>query len=213
MTIGMLPTSNAQWKRAAGRPGACASIWRTMAVALGSAIMAGSLMPSAWAQGDSAARPSLDAAGRQPTAATRVYLFVDREGNATFSDHAQPGAPAQQIRTYEFAGDTQAQERARAEREYWRARSDAFAQRQQARERDLERAAAIAARNRTERTPAWADMPVRRYFTVPAPVAQGWGTPRGAPSTGGSGSTYQGGPGAASRAGAAFIGSGFAGAR
>ena len=143
-----------------------------------------------------------------PAAGTRVYLSVDRDGHATFSDHAQPGAAILSVRQYDITPDPRSQVRANAEREYWRARSDAFAQRQRNRERDLDLAMARASRTQPERSLPWADVPVRRYFRVsPAAI----GAPPGAATA--TASPYQGGPGAASRAGAAFIGSGFAAAR
>ena len=142
-------------------------------------------------------------------AGTRIFMSVDRNGNATFSDHAQPGAASLSVRTYETPADAQSQARARAEREYWRAQADAFAQRQRARERERERDLARANTARTQEPPVyWADVPVRRYFRAGPPHSVGV-VPQGPAAA----TTYQGGPGAASRAGAAFIGSGFAGAR
>ncbi|MBP6814945.1 MAG: hypothetical protein KA169_08675 [Burkholderiaceae bacterium] len=138
-------------------------------------------------------------------AGTRIYQSIDRDGNATFADHAQPGAQSLSVRTYEFTADGGARDLARAEREYWRSRDEAFAQRQQAREQALvaERAAARASPPAGQ---SWADQRLRFHsrrgsglvFQHPLAV-------RPAP--------YSGSPGAASRSPAAFIGSGFSTAR
>ena len=166
--------------------------------------------PLAPAQGPAVETVAGGAAKTSLPAGTRIYLSVDHEGNATFSDHAQPGAARLDVRTYDTAPDPGARARAIAERDYWRAQADAFAIRQRARERQLDRdlTRAQAARAQPERAVPWADVPVRRYYRVaPAPAMPG-ASPGVTLAP-----TYQGGPGAASRAGAAFIGSGFAGAR
>lgn len=150
---------------------------------------------------------SASPAAHAQAAGTRIFMSVDRDGNATFSDHAQPGAASLSVRTYETPAEAQSQARARAEREYWRAQADAFAQRHSARERERDLARANTARIQ-EPPVYWADVPVRRYFRAGPPHSVGV-VPQGPAAA----TTYQGGPGAASRAGAAFIGSGFAGAR
>ena len=138
-------------------------------------------------------------------AGTRIYQSIDRDGNATFADHAQPGAQSLSVRTYEFTPDAGARDLARAEREYWRSRDEAFAQRQQAREQALA-AERAAARSTASVGQNWADQRLRFYSRRGSgPVFQHPLVVRPTP--------YSGSPGAASRSPAAFIGSGFSTAR
>ena len=165
------------------------------------AAMSLSLAAAAASQPGAAAGPGASIA----PAGTRIYQSIDRDGNATFADHAQPGAQSLSVRTYEFTPDAGARELARAEREYWRSRDEAFAQRQQAREQALA-AERAAARSTPSVGPSWADQRLRFYSRRGSgPMFQHPLVARPTP--------YSGSPGAASRSPAAFIGSGFSTAR
>ncbi len=133
----------------------------------------------------------------------RIYVSQDSEGRTVLSDQPVPGAPLAQVRTYPTGSATAA----RAERDHWRAQDRAFAQRHREREELAARERIAAAQSARERRYAetvdaygWP----RRVVIGGAPVT----VPRGAVAP-----VYGGGPGAASRAPSAFLGSGFATAR
>lgn len=171
-------------------------------------LLAGAFGPAFADTAREAARTIPAAATSTQLPSTRVHVARTADGQLIFSDQPAEGAQPLAVRTYAAASDEQALARARANRDYWRAQADAFAHRQRARERDRDRAAAMAARAPVQRAVPWADVPVRRYVRV-GPATTVATVTTGAGTLG----SYQGGPGAASRAGAAFIGSGFAGAR
>jgi hypothetical protein len=160
-----------------------------------------------------------------PTA--RIYRSVGPDGSVVFGDRPAPGAQLVEIRSFPSSSEPAAAERARREREYWRAQAVAFEQRRIERERLAERDRMARAQNPTEEQwrverDAWWDW----YLTAPdvlrrAPPppprwsrrAAGGAGPGPAPGAWGPGSAPGPAMGAAAGVPAAFIGSGFATSR
>jgi hypothetical protein len=84
--------------------------------------------------------------------ASGVYRSTMSDGKVVFSD--RPLAGSTQVSIANYAGGTDAAAVALKERDYWRQRSEAFAERQRLREKDLEetRRAALTAERRNEAT-------------------------------------------------------------
>jgi hypothetical protein len=168
--------------------------------------------PAVVAGGRTMGAEELARAGRALESAPAVTIYQARlaDGTLELSDRPPAGATGPvERRSYGLAPqDAATRQRAEAEREYWRKQADAFARRQQERERDAER----AARERASRTVLVAEWPRR------AVVHQGWPTPLVAyPAAPVAGyavpGVYGSSPGALQGRSGGFIGSGFSTAR
>ena len=127
--------------------------------------------------------------------AQRVYRSVGPDGRVTFGDQPEPGARAIEIRSFASSSDDEAIATARAQREYWREQSEAFARRRMEREEAEQR----AERERYESAPsALFAIPFHQPPPRPVPLPQ-------FPVH------YGSGPGLASGTPSGFISSGFAG--
>ncbi len=166
-----------------------------------------------------------DVAVQAPTA--RIYRSVGPDGSVVFGDRPAPGAQLVEIRSFPSSSDPAAAERARRERDYWRAQAVAFEQRRAERERQEERDRLARAQPSSEaqwrvERDAWWDWyltapDVLRRAPPPPPrwprAGAGHGGPGAAPGAWGPGTAPGPAMGAAAGVPAAFIGSGFATSR
>lgn len=151
--------------------------------------------------------PAGDSAPQAPghAGATVIYRSLMPDGRLVLSDRPAPGASQVEASAYAAANAvTPSAARAAQEREYWRAQSEAFAERHREREMALEarraHQAELAARTAAMQEPAlYGGYPIF-YRTARF----------GAPGFAGVPTQYTSSPGAAQNRSGGFIGSGFA---